>query len=374
MLIGGEDALDDHLGFRLACPAQAYAALRHRSVDNKLEHIVGMLALAQQARDNARLRRIGAGAVVHAGEFGLDIDRPFVLADAGMRLAGRLRLACQQRLGQQVVELLELGDIERPAAVPKRMAKPVAAVLLVVRADTADQCRRVHGCRIGRQFFRQAFPHRHHARVLRRVAQWRVLDLYADMKIAEAAVAYPNKFYRQAAQPFDDVVAAGLDVLQVEVEINVLQPRHRLQAAPSCARQQLIDALENAAVRPLVFGLDEPLGQGQVVGKQFLRLARLSGLRQTANIVGHGGSLCRKDSRHWRRLLGYSSFRVKNVTLLFLPVSALARAHGRFLCAGIRRICVAANEAGLRHDFFRPAIAHTEPLAMAGITIVRRAR
>jgi hypothetical protein len=39
---------------------------------------------------------------------------------------------------------------------------------------------------------------------------------------------YPDKFHRQVAQPLDNFVTAGFDVLQVKVEINELQLRHRL--------------------------------------------------------------------------------------------------------------------------------------------------
>ena len=61
---------------------------------------------------------------------------------------------------------------------------------------------------------------------------------------------------------------------------------------------------------------------------------------------------------------------MENVTQLFLPVPLSHELTGDFSVQASAGVCVAANEAGLRHDFFRPAIAHTEPRAMAGITIV----
>jgi hypothetical protein len=147
--VGAHDPPDDDSNFCLARPIQRRANARHRFVDDKFQYVGGVLALAQQARNDAGVHDIDRPAVCHRCKLGLDIDRCFFLVVGSLDAFGTGRFSVQQRLSQQVVKLFELGHIERPAAIPQCMAKPVAAVFLVVGADVADKCCRVHRCRIG---------------------------------------------------------------------------------------------------------------------------------------------------------------------------------------------------------------------------------
>ena len=278
IVVAGQDARNNDPDLYFARPVQPRADALHCFINNKLQHVVGVLALAQQARDNANLHGVDV-AVRHCRQLGLDVNRPALGVAAGgvggaIVTIGCLCLARQQRLGQEFVKLLQFGEIQRPAAIPQLAAFAALAVLCVVRADAADKRGRVHRRRIGRQFFRQTFPDGNDAVIFRRLARRRVFYFYADVKVAAAAVAHPNKAHRQLLQPRDNVVAAGVDVLQVEIKINKPQFGDRLEVAVPGARHERIDAFVNAAPRP-VLGFDKPLDQRRVVGEKLFRALRV---------------------------------------------------------------------------------------------------